>query len=95
MILLCPNLTHLRNVSTILGPKGTLWKNAYIGDIESKIFIDNKLVQFDNTTEPNVIINPLPHHSEGNVNAISTVKERILDLLSPSFPWKAMLQALA
>ena len=29
------------------------------------------------------------------MSAISTVEERILDFLSPSFPWKAMLWALA
>ena len=57
--------------------------------------IDNKLVQFDNTTRPNVITNPLPPHSKGNVNAISTVEEMILDFSSPSFPWKAILWALA
>ena len=57
--------------------------------------IDNKLIQFDNMAEPNVITNPLPPHSERNVNAISTMEEMILDFSSPSFPWKAMLQALA
>ncbi|KAL0009860.1 hypothetical protein SO802_004968 [Lithocarpus litseifolius] len=31
---------------------------------------------------------------EGNVNAIITVKERVSDVSSPSFPWKAMLLAL-
>jgi len=43
----------------------------------------------------NVIINPLPPHQDGNVNAISTVEEWISDFSSPPFPWKAMLQALA
>ena len=51
--------------------------------------------QFDNTTRPNVITNPLPPHPKGNVNAISTVEEMILDFSSPSFPWKAILWALA
>ncbi|KAL0001390.1 hypothetical protein SO802_015171 [Lithocarpus litseifolius] len=49
----------------------------------------------DNTVGPNVITNPLPPHQERNMNAISTMKERVLDFSSPSFPWKAMLQALA
>ena len=57
--------------------------------------IINKLIQFNNTTRPNVITNPLPPHPEGNVNAISIVEERIQDFSSPSFPWKTMLQALA
>ena len=35
--------------------------------------IDNKLIYFDNTARPNVIINPLPHHPEENVNTITTV----------------------
>lgn len=52
--------------------------------------IDNKLIKFKNTLWLNVITDPLPPHPEGNVNAISTV-----DFLSPSFPWKAMLWALA
>ena len=43
---------------------------------------------------PNIITNPLPPHQEGNVNAIITVEERVSDFSSPSFPWKAMLQAL-
>ena len=51
--------------------------------------------QFDNTTRPNVITNPLPPHPKGNMNAISTVEEMILDFSSPSFPWKAILWALA
>ena len=54
--------------------------------------IDNKLVQFDNMARPNVITNPLRPHQERNVNAISTVEERIPNF---SFPWKATLQALA
>ena len=49
----------------------------------------------DNRTEPNVITNPLPPYSEGNVNAISIVEERIPNFSSPSFPQKAMLRALA
>ena len=57
--------------------------------------INNKLVQFDNTAELNVITNHLPPYSEGNVNAISTVKERIPNSSPPSFPWKTMLRALA
>ncbi|KAL0004862.1 hypothetical protein SO802_012423 [Lithocarpus litseifolius] len=57
--------------------------------------IDNKLVQFDNTARPNIITNLLPPHQEGNMNAISIMEERILDFLPPSFPWKAMLRALA
>ena len=57
--------------------------------------IDNKLIQFNNTAGPNVITNPLPPHLEGNVNTISIVEERIPDFSSPSFPWKAMLWALA
>ena len=56
--------------------------------------IDNKLIQFDNTTVPNIITNLLPPHQEGNVNAIITVEERVLDFSSSSFPWKPMLQAL-
>ena len=43
----------------------------------------------------NVITNPLPSHQERNLNAISIVEERILDFSSLSFPWKAMLWALA
>ena len=43
----------------------------------------------------NVITNPLPSHQERNINAISIVEERILDFSSLSFPWKAMLWALA
>ena len=58
-------------------------------------FIDNKLIQFDNTARPNALTNTLPHHPERNVNAISTVEERIPDFSSLSFPWKAMLWALA
>ena len=57
--------------------------------------INNKLIQFNNAAGTNVITNPLPPHQEGNVNAISTMEERILDFSSPSFPWKAMLRALA
>ena len=57
--------------------------------------IDNKLVQFNNAAKPNVITNPLPPHQEGNVNAISIVEERIPNFSSSSFPWKAMLWALA
>ena len=57
--------------------------------------IYNKLVQFDNTAKPNVITNPLPPYQEGNVNAISIMEERNLDFSSLSFPWKAMLWALA
>ena len=56
--------------------------------------IDNKLIQFDNAATPNIITNPLPPHQEGNVNAIITVGERVLDFCSPSFPWKSMLQTL-
>ena len=57
--------------------------------------IDNKLIQFNNTATSNIITNPLPPpHQEGNVNAIITVEERVLDFSSPSFQWKAMLQAL-
>ena len=43
----------------------------------------------------NVITNPLPSHQERNVNVISIVEERIPDFSSISFPWKAMLWALA
>ena len=43
----------------------------------------------------NVITNPLPSHQERNVNVISIVEERILDFSSISFPWTAMLWALA
>lgn len=43
----------------------------------------------------NVITNPLYSHLKGNMDAISIVKERIPNFSSPSFPWKAMLQALA
>ena len=58
-------------------------------------FTNNKLIQFDNVAAPNIITNPLPPHQEGNVNAtIIIVEERILDFSSPSFLWKAMLQAL-
>ena len=46
-------------------------------------------------TKLNVITNPLPSHLKGNVNAICTMEERIPDFTSPSFPWKAMLRALA
>ena len=53
--------------------------------------INNKLIQFNNTDGLNVITNLLPPHQEGNVNAISTMEERIPDFSSPSFPWKAML----
>ena len=76
----CLDSIHPRNVNTILGLKG--------------IPIDNKLIQLDNVTTPNIIINPLPPHQEGNVNAIITVEERVTEFSSPSFPWKAMLQAL-
>ena len=55
--------------------------------------IDNKLIQFDNATAPNIITNPLPPHQEGNVNAITTVEERTPNFSSLSFPWKAILQA--
>ncbi|KAK9996763.1 hypothetical protein SO802_021449 [Lithocarpus litseifolius] len=44
---------------------------------------------------PNVITNPLPPHSEGNINVISSMEERIPNFSSPLFPWKAMLWALA
>ena len=57
--------------------------------------INKKLVQFNNAAKPNVITNPLPPHQEGNVNVISIVEERIPDFSSSSFPWKAMLWALA
>ena len=57
--------------------------------------IDNKLIQFENSVKLNVITNPLPPHQEGCVNAISILEERIPDFTSPSFPWKAMLWALA
>ena len=57
--------------------------------------IINKLIQFNNITRSNVITNPLPHHLEGNVNAISIVEESIRDFSSPSSPWKTMLQDLA
>lgn len=53
--------------------------------------INNKLIQFDNKARSNVITNPQPPHPEGNVNAISTVEERIPDFSSPSFSWKATL----
>ncbi|KAK9991399.1 hypothetical protein SO802_026384 [Lithocarpus litseifolius] len=56
--------------------------------------IDKKLIQFDNAAAPNIITNHLPHPQEGNVNAIITVEERVLDFSLPSFPRKAMLQAL-
>lgn len=57
--------------------------------------IDNRLIQFDNAVEPNVITNPWPPYQEGSVNAISIVKEMIPDFSSLLFLWKAMLQALA
>lgn len=57
--------------------------------------IDNKLLQFENLPRLNVVTNPLPLHLEGNVNVISIVEEKVLDFSSPSFPWKAMLRALA
>ena len=57
--------------------------------------IDNKLIQFNHTAGPNVISNPLPPHPKENMNTISIVEERIPDFSSPSFPWKAMLRALA
>ena len=41
--------------------------------------IDNKLIQFDNTVALNIITNPFPPHQEGNVSAIITVEERVLD----------------
>ena len=53
--------------------------------------VNNKLVQFDNTSGLNVIANPLPSHPKRNVSSISTVEERIQDFSSLSFPWKAML----
>ena len=56
--------------------------------------IDNKLIQFDNAVASNIITNPLCPYQEGNVSAIITVEERVLDFSSPSFPWKAMLRAL-
>ena len=57
--------------------------------------IDNKLIQFNHTAWPNVISNPLPPHPKENMNTISIVEERIPNFSSPSFPWKAMLRALA
>ena len=57
--------------------------------------IDNKLIQFDNTTRSNAITNPLPPHPKGNVDTMSKVEERIPNFSFPSFPWRAMLQALA
>ena len=59
-----------------------------------QVLIDNKLIQFDNTTALNIVTDPLPPHQEGNVNAIITMEEKVLDFSSPSFPWKSMLQAL-
>ncbi|KAK9997910.1 hypothetical protein SO802_017513 [Lithocarpus litseifolius] len=56
--------------------------------------MDNKLIQFNNVSTPNILTNPLPPHREGNVNAIIVVEERVLDFSSPTFPWKAMLRAL-
>ena len=53
--------------------------------------IDNKLIQFNNVAASNIITNPLPSHQEGNVNAIITVEEKVLNFSSASFPWKAML----
>jgi len=57
--------------------------------------IDNKLMQFNNTTESNVITNPLPLHPKRNVNTISKLKEKIPNFSFPSFPWRARLRALA
>ena len=68
----------------------TLEECYHLGD-RVQDHIDNKLIQFDNVAALNIITNPLPPHQEGNVNAIITVEERVLDFSSPSFPWKAML----
>ncbi|KAL0010901.1 hypothetical protein SO802_006009 [Lithocarpus litseifolius] len=64
-------------------------------DPSKKDLIDKNLVQFDNIARSNAITSPLPPHQERNVNAISFVEKRIPDFSSPTFPWKAMLQALA
>ena len=48
-----------------------------------QVLIDNKLVEFDNAVRPNIITNPLPPHSERNVNTIFTVEERVPNFSSP------------
>ncbi|KAK9998177.1 hypothetical protein SO802_017780 [Lithocarpus litseifolius] len=56
--------------------------------------IDNKLVQFNNTTRLNVIANPLRPRSERNMSAIFTVEERILGFSSPHSLGKPCLSRL-
>ena len=73
------------------GAKGNTLKECTQLRYQIQDLIDNKLIQLDNAIELNVITNPLPPHPEGNVNAISTMEEKILDFSSLLFPWKAML----
>ena len=70
-----------------IGAKGHTLEECILLRNQIQDLIDNKLVSFDNTVEPNVITNPLPPHQEGNMNAIFIVEERILDFSYPSFPW--------
>ena len=75
------------------GAKGHTLEECFQLKDHVQDLIDNKLIQFDNAATLNIITNPLPPHQEGNVNSIITVKERVPDFSSPSFLWKAMLQA--
>ena len=82
MILIHLVLIHLRNVSTMLGQRAHLGRVCAV-EISNQDLIDNKMIQFDNMAEPNVITNPLLPYTERNENAISIVEEKIPDFSSP------------
>ena len=65
-----------------VGAKGHTLEECVQLRYQIQDLIDNKLIQFDNMAEPNVITNPLLPYTEGNENAISTVEEKIPDFSS-------------
>ena len=73
------------------GAKGHILEECYhLRDCVQDL-IDNKLIQFDNATAPNIITNPLPPHQEGNVNAIITVEERVPEATFHNFELVSMI----
>ena len=89
-----PGFNPFKKCKHHFGTEGHTLEECYHLRDRVQDLIDNKLIQFDNAIAPNIFTNPFSPCQEGNVNAIITVEERVLDFSSPSFPWKAMLRAL-
>ena len=66
-----------------VGAKGHTLEECVQLRYQIQDLIDNKMIQFDNMAEPNVITNPLLPYTERNENAISIVEEKIPDFSSP------------